>query len=135
MTRLNRIVLFDAHIQPLRRAAEPLIKIEPNWPGGISGDHAIYATCVQYTAGHEQVLPITATYNVETQRAQLSHTLYLLLLSAAVITLLAASRSVHDSAEFFYSTRRADQYDPATDLLGAGTGHSRLRAGVRTDAT
>ena len=174
MIRLNRIGLFDAHLQPLGRAAEPLLKIEPdlacnvlieqastrskserskilftfcaangrayfallapigglqpvgylqletdpitafapletelgmpirivapsgqpafqsrNWPGGISGDHAIYATHVQYTAGYEPVLTITAAYNVETLRAQLSHTLYLLLLSAAVITLLA----------------------------------------------
>ena len=34
-------------------------------------------------------MTITAAYNVETLRAQLSHTQYLQLLSAAVITLLA----------------------------------------------
>jgi len=60
-----------------------------DWPGGTTRDRAVFARHVEYATNYEPVLTVIAAYNVETLRQQLDRTLYLLLLSAAVITLFA----------------------------------------------
>ena len=60
-----------------------------DWPGGTVGEPKVFAEHVAYTTSYEPVFTVIVAYNVDTLHQQLNYTLYLLLLSAAFITLIA----------------------------------------------